>query len=78
MDPFHLSHLGAVAFSDDLAAALNWSGQNGGWVPLPPYRERRRTLDVEDVNESALAITARGVARRSAGGETTDGHRGLR
>jgi len=66
--PVHLNRLGALAFSADLGAALaRHLGHDfetpSGWVALPPYRPRP-DLDVEDVNESALALERRDSARR--------------
>ena len=68
MDPVHLNHRGSTVFSDDVAAALDRALTTGGDAPrrvdLPPYRQRPDAIDVEDVAESAVALTNRGSVRR--------------
>lgn len=65
LDPIHLNHRGATALTDDLTPvfARLLTGESADWVTLPPYADRRRAIDVEDLDESALAIIG-GAARR--------------
>lgn len=66
-DPLHLNKRGAVAFSDDVAAALGRLPAARGapaWVTLPPYRAGVERIDVEDFDESALALSRAAGVRR--------------
>jgi hypothetical protein len=67
MDPLHLNHVGASAFTDDVSATLARALEGRPvprWVNLPPYRARPETMEVEDLGESALAITNPANVRR--------------
>lgn len=65
-DPVHLNHVGASAFTSDLAPFLARSLAGGDvprWVALPPYRARPESIPIEDVNESGLALRKTAVRR---------------
>ncbi len=58
-DPVHLNHLGASAFTADLApflARFLTGGDTPRWVSLPPYHARPEPIPIEDVDESGLAL----------------------
>lgn len=67
IDPIHLDRDGALAFSDDVAAAVGRglaAGRGGPrWESLPAYRPRPGSPRVEDLEQSALALLPK--ARRS-------------
>ena len=65
-DLIHLDRFGATVLSDDVASVLARSSIDGpsGWVRLPNYRARSIDAPVEDIAESALAITVGSPVRR--------------
>ncbi len=71
MDPLHLNHRGATALSDDLAVVIERVIARqplppDGWVSLPSFDARPRGIDLEDIDDSAMAIAdqARGTIKR--------------
>lgn len=70
IDDSHLDRVGAVAFTGDVAEAVARSLAPAGgperWVALPPFRERPAPGQIEDLEESrlALGVTAKRSARR--------------
>jgi hypothetical protein len=63
IDPVHLNREGAAAFSEALAQVLVRTPAEGAWVDLPPFR-RPSELPFEDMEQSRLALEARGTALR--------------
>ena len=65
-DLIHLNRFGATVLSDDVAFVLGPSSIDGpsGWVRLPNYRARPIDAPVEDIAETAIAITVGSPVRR--------------
>jgi hypothetical protein len=69
VDPVHLDRDGAVALSSDIAEvlenALSHAQPVPRWVHLPDYRERPVAPELEDLEQSRMAVENRdGVRRR--------------
>lgn len=68
-DAIHLDRRGAAVFTEEVAAAVArrlgpGADRPGGWVRLPPYRDRPADAPLEDLLQSTLAVKDQGPAAR--------------